>query len=174
MNALGIFRVDAIEKKVGLDIAHHKGSAYDLTDITTTQHTDSCFGTLTSAKEVRARLQALALGQMNDLFSRPYCKKLKARMKIKLLRSSAMHDSQKGSTTFISTSVTQMLAPQRPTHTDVNADESWLQQLQYFIAQAQHKLRKKQDIKPLLLDRMNLLLTWSHCNLRAWKIKYKR
>jgi Amt family ammonium transporter len=31
MNALGIFRVDAIEEEVGLDIAHHKGSAYDLT-----------------------------------------------------------------------------------------------------------------------------------------------
>ena len=32
MNALGIFRVDAIEEEVGLDIAHHKGSAYDLTE----------------------------------------------------------------------------------------------------------------------------------------------
>ena len=32
MNALDIFRVDAIEEEVGLDIAHHKGSAYDLTE----------------------------------------------------------------------------------------------------------------------------------------------
>jgi len=28
---LGIFRVDATEEKVGLDISHHKGAAYDLT-----------------------------------------------------------------------------------------------------------------------------------------------
>jgi Amt family ammonium transporter len=30
LNALGMFRVDAIEEEVGLDISHHKGSAYDL------------------------------------------------------------------------------------------------------------------------------------------------
>jgi len=31
LNALGMFRVDPIEEKVGLDISHHKGAAYDLT-----------------------------------------------------------------------------------------------------------------------------------------------
>ncbi len=30
LNALGMFRVDPIEEKVGLDISHHKGAAYDL------------------------------------------------------------------------------------------------------------------------------------------------
>jgi len=30
LNALGIFRVDEMEEKVGLDISHHKGAAYDL------------------------------------------------------------------------------------------------------------------------------------------------
>ena len=30
LNALGLFRVDAIEEEVGLDISHHKGAAYDL------------------------------------------------------------------------------------------------------------------------------------------------
>lgn len=28
---LGMFRVDALEEEVGLDISHHKGSAYDMT-----------------------------------------------------------------------------------------------------------------------------------------------
>merc|ERR1739846_266538 len=31
LNALGLFRVDPTEEKVGLDISHHKGAAYDLT-----------------------------------------------------------------------------------------------------------------------------------------------
>lgn len=31
LNALGIFRVDSLEEEVGLDISHHKGAAYDLT-----------------------------------------------------------------------------------------------------------------------------------------------
>lgn len=31
LNALGMFRVDPMEEKVGLDISHHKGAAYDLT-----------------------------------------------------------------------------------------------------------------------------------------------
>merc|ERR1719276_420154 len=31
LNALGMFRVDPLEEKVGLDISHHKGAAYDLT-----------------------------------------------------------------------------------------------------------------------------------------------
>jgi len=31
LNALGMLRVDPIEEKVGLDISHHKGAAYDLT-----------------------------------------------------------------------------------------------------------------------------------------------
>ncbi|KAG7368264.1 ammonium transporter AMT2a [Nitzschia inconspicua] len=31
LNALGMFRVDALEEEVGLDISHHRGSAYDLT-----------------------------------------------------------------------------------------------------------------------------------------------
>jgi Amt family ammonium transporter len=31
LNALGMFRVDPVEEKVGLDISHHKGAAYDLT-----------------------------------------------------------------------------------------------------------------------------------------------
>jgi Amt family ammonium transporter len=31
LNMLGMFRVDPIEEKVGLDISHHKGAAYDLT-----------------------------------------------------------------------------------------------------------------------------------------------
>jgi Amt family ammonium transporter len=31
LNALGMFRVDPIEERVGLDISHHKGAAYDLT-----------------------------------------------------------------------------------------------------------------------------------------------
>ena len=30
LNTLGLFRVDAIEEEVGLDISHHKGAAYDL------------------------------------------------------------------------------------------------------------------------------------------------
>lgn len=30
LNALGMFRVDPLEEEVGLDISHHKGSAYDL------------------------------------------------------------------------------------------------------------------------------------------------
>ena len=30
LNALGLFRVDALEEEVGLDISHHKGAAYDL------------------------------------------------------------------------------------------------------------------------------------------------
>lgn len=30
LNALGMFRVDPTEEKVGLDISHHKGAAYDL------------------------------------------------------------------------------------------------------------------------------------------------
>ena len=28
---LGMFRVDPLEEKVGLDMSHHKGAAYDLT-----------------------------------------------------------------------------------------------------------------------------------------------
>jgi Amt family ammonium transporter len=31
LNVLGMFRVDPLEEKVGLDISHHKGAAYDLT-----------------------------------------------------------------------------------------------------------------------------------------------
>ena len=31
LNALGMFRVDALEEDVGLDISHHRGAAYDLT-----------------------------------------------------------------------------------------------------------------------------------------------
>ncbi len=31
LNALGMFRVDALEEEVGLDISHHRGSAYDMT-----------------------------------------------------------------------------------------------------------------------------------------------
>eukprot|EP00550_Attheya_septentrionalis_P005662 CAMPEP_0198280070 /NCGR_PEP_ID=MMETSP1449-20131203/229_1 /TAXON_ID=420275 /ORGANISM="Attheya septentrionalis, Strain CCMP2084" /LENGTH=503 /DNA_ID=CAMNT_0043975337 /DNA_START=29 /DNA_END=1540 /DNA_ORIENTATION=+ len=31
LNAVGMFRVDALEEEVGLDISHHKGAAYDLT-----------------------------------------------------------------------------------------------------------------------------------------------
>jgi len=30
LNMLGLFRVDALEEEVGLDISHHKGAAYDL------------------------------------------------------------------------------------------------------------------------------------------------
>lgn len=30
LNAMGMFRVDALEEEVGLDISHHRGSAYDL------------------------------------------------------------------------------------------------------------------------------------------------
>lgn len=30
LNALGMFRVDPLEEEVGLDISHHRGSAYDL------------------------------------------------------------------------------------------------------------------------------------------------
>lgn len=30
LNALGLFRVDALEEEVGLDISHHKGAAYDM------------------------------------------------------------------------------------------------------------------------------------------------
>jgi len=30
LNLLGMFRVDAIEEEVGLDISHHRGAAYDL------------------------------------------------------------------------------------------------------------------------------------------------
>jgi len=30
LNALGMFRVDALEEEVGLDVSHHKGAAYDL------------------------------------------------------------------------------------------------------------------------------------------------
>jgi Amt family ammonium transporter len=30
LNFLGLFRVDALEEEVGLDISHHKGAAYDL------------------------------------------------------------------------------------------------------------------------------------------------
>ena len=30
INALGLFRVDAIDEQVGLDISHHRGAAYDL------------------------------------------------------------------------------------------------------------------------------------------------
>jgi len=30
LNVLGLFRVDALEEEVGLDISHHKGAAYDL------------------------------------------------------------------------------------------------------------------------------------------------
>ena len=30
LNAAGMFRVDAIEEEVGLDISHHKGAAYDI------------------------------------------------------------------------------------------------------------------------------------------------
>jgi Amt family ammonium transporter len=39
LNAAGMFRVDAIEEEVGLDISHHKGAAYDLTapDATTVE-----------------------------------------------------------------------------------------------------------------------------------------
>lgn len=31
LNAFGMFRVDPLEEKVGLDVSHHKGAAYDLT-----------------------------------------------------------------------------------------------------------------------------------------------
>lgn len=31
LHAMGIFRVDALEEEVGLDISHHKGAAYDMT-----------------------------------------------------------------------------------------------------------------------------------------------
>lgn len=31
LHVLGIFRVDALEEEVGLDISHHKGAAYDMT-----------------------------------------------------------------------------------------------------------------------------------------------
>jgi len=31
LNMIGMFRVDPLEEKVGLDISHHKGAAYDLT-----------------------------------------------------------------------------------------------------------------------------------------------
>merc|ERR1711956_183596 len=31
INWLGLFRVDATEERVGLDISHHKGAAYDMT-----------------------------------------------------------------------------------------------------------------------------------------------
>lgn len=31
LNMFGMFRVDPLEEKVGLDISHHKGAAYDLT-----------------------------------------------------------------------------------------------------------------------------------------------
>jgi len=30
LNILGLFRVDALEEEVGLDISHHKGAAYDI------------------------------------------------------------------------------------------------------------------------------------------------
>ena len=30
LNAAGMFRVDALEEEVGLDISHHRGAAYDL------------------------------------------------------------------------------------------------------------------------------------------------
>jgi Amt family ammonium transporter len=30
LNALGLFRVDALEEEVGLDVSHHKGAAYDM------------------------------------------------------------------------------------------------------------------------------------------------
>merc|ERR1719361_129115 len=30
LNMLGMFRVDPLDEEVGLDISHHKGSAYDL------------------------------------------------------------------------------------------------------------------------------------------------
>jgi Amt family ammonium transporter len=30
LNSAGLFRVDAIEEEVGLDISHHKGAAYDI------------------------------------------------------------------------------------------------------------------------------------------------
>eukprot|EP00986_Skeletonema_menzelii_P001312 scaffold354_cov141-Skeletonema_menzelii.AAC.1 len=30
LNAAGLFRVDALEEEVGLDISHHKGAAYDM------------------------------------------------------------------------------------------------------------------------------------------------
>ena len=30
LNVLGMFRVDALEEEVGLDISHHRGAAYDL------------------------------------------------------------------------------------------------------------------------------------------------
>lgn len=30
LNFLNMFRVDALEEEVGLDISHHRGSAYDL------------------------------------------------------------------------------------------------------------------------------------------------
>eukprot|EP00557_Chaetoceros_sp_GSL56_P008099 CAMPEP_0176494388 /NCGR_PEP_ID=MMETSP0200_2-20121128/10066_1 /TAXON_ID=947934 /ORGANISM="Chaetoceros sp., Strain GSL56" /LENGTH=465 /DNA_ID=CAMNT_0017892135 /DNA_START=35 /DNA_END=1432 /DNA_ORIENTATION=- len=32
LNMLGMFRVDPLEEKVGLDISHHKGAAYDLSE----------------------------------------------------------------------------------------------------------------------------------------------
>jgi Amt family ammonium transporter len=31
LNVLGMFRVDPLEEKVGMDISHHKGTAYDMT-----------------------------------------------------------------------------------------------------------------------------------------------
>ena len=30
LNAAGMFRVDALEEEVGLDLSHHKGAAYDI------------------------------------------------------------------------------------------------------------------------------------------------
>jgi Amt family ammonium transporter len=30
LNILGMFRVDALEEEVGLDISHHRGAAYDM------------------------------------------------------------------------------------------------------------------------------------------------
>ena len=30
LKVLGMFRVDALEEEVGLDISHHKGSAYNI------------------------------------------------------------------------------------------------------------------------------------------------
>merc|ERR1712176_390655 len=37
LNALGLFRVDSVEEEVGLDISHHKGSAYDMSGPTAAQ-----------------------------------------------------------------------------------------------------------------------------------------
>jgi Amt family ammonium transporter len=33
---LGMFRVNALEEDVGLDISHHRGAAYDMSDPNTT------------------------------------------------------------------------------------------------------------------------------------------